>query len=225
MKRYNPFWEHLQPLIQLIEEIICGHSTRAESFETKPLKQCILQAIDQFEKKALACQRNAEVTYKIKYACVAFVDELIVRRMSIISRDWMISPLQQYYYGETNSGENFYHLLAELRLKPQLTIDALEVYYFFLELGFLGRFNAEKVAERMRLKEDLFSQINTFRPLEKVDYCEAISRVNNPSYPQTKATFKKAVFAVCIALVTSMIGLNILISWNAEHYRQTLMAY
>jgi len=86
---------------------------------------------------------SADDVYAAKYAYCAAVDEIVLRSSFSIRASWERHPLQLVLFGEQLAGENFFKKLEELRLKGPVHIQALEVFYMCLLLGFQGRYLLE----------------------------------------------------------------------------------
>ena len=77
-----------------------------------------------------------------QYALVAFLDES-VRHNAGPARDvWNVESLQKKFYGADVAGEEFFDRLEQLRRDRERRVDAIEVYYACLALGFRGRLGA-----------------------------------------------------------------------------------
>lgn len=72
-----------------------------------------------------------------RFAVCAWVDETILNMPWTHREEWLKSLLQSELYGTTKAGEEFFDRLN--RLRPD-QVDAREVYYLCLCLGFIGRY-------------------------------------------------------------------------------------
>jgi type VI secretion system protein ImpK len=74
------------------------------------------------------------------FALVAFLDETVLNAEGAAREAWLSRPLQLELYGQNIAGEEFYDRLERLRREREGRIEALEVYYTCLALGFAGKY-------------------------------------------------------------------------------------
>lgn len=112
--------------------------------------QEIQRYLGEFERNARKHGINAEEIYAAKYAFCASVDEFILANPEApIHVEWERRPLQLVLFGDQLAGENFFKLLEEQRALGAPRLQAMEVLYICLLLGFQGRYmldGAEKLA-------------------------------------------------------------------------------
>ncbi len=75
------------------------------------------------------------------FALVALLDETVLKTRGPARDAWLMKPLQLELYGQTVAGEEFFERLEKLRRERSGRIEALEVYFACLALGFGGRYN------------------------------------------------------------------------------------
>lgn len=85
----------------------------------------------------------SEDIYAAKYAYCAAIDEAILSTPSAVRDSWELQPLQLVLFGDHLAGEHFFTRLEELRAQGAPRLNALEVYYFALLLGFEGKYRIE----------------------------------------------------------------------------------
>jgi type VI secretion system protein ImpK len=73
------------------------------------------------------------------FALVTFLDETVLNAPGPARDVWIARPLQLELYGQMVGGEEFYERLEVLRRDRESRIEALEVYYTCLALGFAGK--------------------------------------------------------------------------------------
>src|SRR5690606_5070211 len=88
---------------------------------------------------------GAENARLIKYALVAFIDEVAQTSPGPVADFWVDHLLQRDYFNEVRAGENFFvHLerLLAARRDDDDALDVLQVYATCLFLGFRGKYVA-----------------------------------------------------------------------------------
>ncbi len=96
-----------------------------------------------FERQAHACGKLPILVSEAKYAFCALFDEAVLSAGGELAERWSGAPLQLQHFGEHLAGEGFFHRLDRLRLDPVQNLEAMEVYYTCLLLGFRGKFLLE----------------------------------------------------------------------------------
>lgn len=97
----------------------------------------------QFETNARNLEKPAAAIEHAKYAFCAMMDEIILASDFSIRTEWERNPLQLRLFGEHLAGENFFDRLEKLRIDPITNVEALEVFYTVLLLGFQGKYLIE----------------------------------------------------------------------------------
>lgn len=99
--------------------------------------------IDAFEREARAQGALAEDIDDARYAFCATIDETILRSQLPLRALWERRPLQLAYFGDQVAGEQFFVRLEAQRAQGARRVQALEVSYLCLLLGFEGRYALE----------------------------------------------------------------------------------
>ena len=104
------------------------------------LKKLLLSYFKDFERTCLSHGKPAEAVEQAKYALSAFIDETVVNTDNNCREAWIAEPLQTLFFNDNLAGENFFKRLEALLPDLRRHLDAAEVYYFCLALGFQGRY-------------------------------------------------------------------------------------
>lgn len=99
--------------------------------------------LDSFERNARRLSASADDVYAAKYAFCAAIDETILSSDMAIRDVWERAPLQLMLFGDQLAGENFYLELEKVRHRGQASVQALEVFYMCLLIGFQGKYALE----------------------------------------------------------------------------------
>jgi len=119
----------------------------------------IRRLLDDFERDAHRHNALPEDVYAAKYAFCATVDEIILSSALPIRSAWERAPLQLLLFGEQLAGENFYQQLERVRQRGKDSVQALEVFYMCLLVGFQGRYALDGVEKLNYLKSSLDKEI------------------------------------------------------------------
>ena len=85
----------------------------------------------------------------VKYALVAFIDELMQSDPGPLRDFWVSHLLQLEFFSETRAGEGFFERLERLRTEKRAPV--LRVYYLCLLFGFHGIYGQHGELERENL--------------------------------------------------------------------------
>lgn len=102
--------------------------------------QHITQFLGDVDRHARQAGVPTDDVQSAKYAFCAAVDETVLRSQYTIREDWETRPLQLRVFGDQLAGEHFFERLEDLRARGSVHLQALEVFYLCLLLGFKGRY-------------------------------------------------------------------------------------
>lgn len=105
--------------------------------------RCIDQYLAMFERNARNFGKSTDAIAQAKYAFCALMDEIVLASTFPLREEWERAPLQLRLFGEHLAGEGFFERLEQLRFDPAKHIEALEVFYSCLLLGFQGKYLLE----------------------------------------------------------------------------------
>ena len=116
-----------------------GNLPKGENPFIQKLQQFLVSVDDNAKKLKIP----VEDVHVAKYAFCATIDEIVLRSSIDFRDSWERHPIQLVLFGDQLAGENFFIFLEELRNKGKSRIQALEVFYLCLLLGFQGRYLLE----------------------------------------------------------------------------------
>lgn len=119
--------------------------------------------LSQYEKNARNFNKDMNEVNHAKYAFCALMDEIILSSVFSLRDEWERMPLQLRLFGEHLAGEGFFQRLEQLRLEPAKSIEALEVFYTCLLLGFQGKYLLEGEEKLGYLTHKLGQEIQQVR--------------------------------------------------------------
>lgn len=104
------------------------------------LRARALELKSKLEREASAAGLGAVDVEAAVYALVAFLDEIVLNSAGAAREVWVSRPLQLELFGQNVAGEEFFDRLERMRREREPRIEALEVYFTCLALGFGGKF-------------------------------------------------------------------------------------
>ncbi|MBC7797974.1 MAG: DotU family type IV/VI secretion system protein, partial [Pyrinomonadaceae bacterium] len=123
------------PVLDLILRIKAG--IVAPSTELRPQVAALLA---KFEERAGRFRHPDKITKLSKFALAAFVDETVLTNDFPLKDEWEKYPLQLEYFGEQLAGVKFFDRLEAMLKQMDAAVDAVEVYYVCMLLGFKGKY-------------------------------------------------------------------------------------
>jgi type VI secretion system protein ImpK len=126
-------------------------------------KRLLEYFLRQFEASARNFGKDSEAVRLSRFAYCALIDEIILSSKFKLRDEWERTPLQMSQFGEHLAGENFFDNLDKLRLDPVKNLEALEVFYTCLLLGFQGKYLLEGQEKLDYLVQKLGQEIQQAR--------------------------------------------------------------
>jgi len=123
------------PVFDLILRLKAGIVTPSNDLRPK-----VVGLLDEFEKRAERYKFNHKIVQVSKFGLASFVDETVLTNNFPLKIEWEKNPLQLEYFGEQLAGNKFFDKLDSMLGQIEQTVDAVEVYYFCMLLGFKGRY-------------------------------------------------------------------------------------
>lgn len=133
------------------------------------LRPKVAGMLDDFERRAERYKFNHKIVQVSKFALAAFVDETVLTNNFPLRDEWEKNALQLEYFGEQLAGNKFFDKLEAMLKQIETTVDAVEVYYFCMLLGFKGRYaiyEQEKLLATMQTTANALVKAGRIRPVE-----------------------------------------------------------
>ncbi|MFT8674393.1 MAG: type IVB secretion system protein IcmH/DotU [Acetobacter sp.] len=150
------------PLLQLLGRL---RQLRTPPNQTE-LRQRAVRALRTFEDKARAADIPLEQLRPAHYALCASLDDVILATPWGSQGIWAQHSLVSTFHQEVRSGERFFDVLQQIRQNPGRFLPVLELMYFCLSLGYMGRYRLTPrgVSEIDRLREETYEIIRRQKP-------------------------------------------------------------
>lgn len=133
------------------------------------LRPKIASMLDDFERRAERYKFNHKIISVSKFALASFVDETMLTNNFPLRSEWERNPLQLEYFGEQLAGNKFFEKLESMMSQPEVTQDAIEIYYFCMLLGFKGRYGVyeqEKLLAIMQNTANVLVKVGKIKPTD-----------------------------------------------------------
>lgn len=152
------------PVFDLILRLKAGIVTPSNDLRPK-----IAGMLDEFEKRAERYKFSHKIIQVSKFGLASFVDETVLTNNFPLKIEWEKNPLQLEYFGEQLAGNKFFDKLESMLGQIEATVDAVEVYYFCMLLGFKGRYaiyEQDKLLATMQATANALVKAGRIKPVE-----------------------------------------------------------
>ncbi|HJS50656.1 MAG TPA: type IVB secretion system protein IcmH/DotU [Pyrinomonadaceae bacterium] len=185
------------PVFDLILRLKAGIVTPSNDLRPK-----IEGMFDEFEKRAERYKFNHKIVQVSKFGLAAFVDETVLTANFPLRNEWEKNPLQLQFFGEQVAGNKFFEKLESMLGQIDVTVDAVEVYYFCMLLGFKGRYaiyEQEKLLAIMQQTANALVKAGRIKPVELSPHWLANDQPKPPEKRGMPIWAKLGVFA-CLGI-------------------------
>jgi type VI secretion system protein ImpK len=150
------------PLLQLLARL----RNTLSAPDSGDLRDRATREIRLFEETARAQNIPMEQLRPAHYALCASLDDVVLATPWGSQGAWATRSLVSTFHQEVRSGERFFDVLTQLRQNPGSFLPVLELMYFCLSLGYMGRYRLSPrgPAEIDKLREDTYAVIRRQRP-------------------------------------------------------------
>lgn len=104
------------------------------------LRPQVAALLNKFEERGLRYGYSEKIVRLAKFALAAFIDETVLTNNFPLKEEWEKYSLQLEYFGEHLAGNKFFDRLEAMLKQIDQAVDAVEVYYVCLLLGFKGKY-------------------------------------------------------------------------------------
>ena len=159
----SPLAAAAAPLLDLLARLSTGGA--ASTPDPAELHERCLRTLRQFEADARDAGVPAEQIRAAHYALCAALDDVVLSTPWGAQSGWGARTLVASFHKEVRSGERFFDLLAGMQKDPGRYLQALEVAYLCLALGFQGRYRLAPrgASELDRHREGLYQLLVQMR--------------------------------------------------------------
>jgi len=158
----------LNPLVNAASTLLAVFSKTRESLShpnVGSLHQQLDREIKAFDMKARSAGVKEDTVMIARYLLCTILDEAVLNTPWGAESAWNQRTLLGTFHKETAGGEKFFAILDRLRNSPAENIDALELIYICLSLGYEGKYRviARGRDQLEQLRDDLFFIIRSYR--------------------------------------------------------------
>ncbi len=133
------------------------------------LRPKVAELLKNFEERAVRSRYGEKLVQVAKFGLAAFVDETVLTNDFPLKQEWEKNPLQLEYFGEQLAGVKFFEKLDAMLKQIDVTVDAVEVYYVCMLLGFKGKYavyEQDKLLATMQNTANFLVKANKIKQVE-----------------------------------------------------------
>ncbi|HQT63795.1 MAG: flagellar motor protein MotB [Acidocella sp. 20-57-95] len=166
------------PLLQLLARL---RNTMSQP-DAGNLRDRATQEMRRFEETARAQNIPMDQLRPAHYALCASLDDVVLATPWGSQGAWAARSMVSTFHQEVRSGERFFDVLRQLQQNPGNFLPVLELMYFCLSLGYMGRYRLSPrgPAEIDKLREDTYAVIRRLRPAGEAALSPRWQGVNAP---------------------------------------------
>jgi type VI secretion system protein ImpK len=164
------------------------------------LRRRIKGLLDDAEREALRTGVSPDNIQRAKFAIVAFIDETILSSSWSQKEEWTSTPLQLELYDQFDAGEVFFDRLHQLRQRPEMNAEALEVFYLCMTLGFKGKYQLHEQERYREIIETTYEDLRSL-PGMRGDNLAPHGRPRGQVAQEVKTKLPSWVIAAAAALI------------------------
>ena len=131
------------------------------------LQRRISSMFDQMARRCRDVGIPEEDFNEARYAIAAFMDEQVLRNDWPGRNQWLARPLQFLYFNENTAGEGFFSRMQALQGQTHKA-HVLEIFYWCLELGFLGKYAVRQGEGMGPLMDQVGAEVSRALPPSEV---------------------------------------------------------
>jgi type VI secretion system protein ImpK len=203
----NPLIAAAGPLLQLLARLYnANHPPDAGDLRERTVREVRI-----FEQRARANGVPMEQLRPAHYALCASLDDVVLNTPWGSAGGWDSRSLVSTFHQEVSGGERFFDLLRQMKQEPGKFLLVIELMYFCLSLGFVGRYriSSRGTAEFDSVREDTYTVIARHRPPGEAELAPHWQGVSAPYHPS------RARLPLWVAGTIGVAAIAALFTWSS----------
>lgn len=174
------------------------------------LRPSVAALLKEMEERAETLRYSQKVVNQVKFALAAFVDETVLTNDFPLKEEWEKYPLQLEYFGEHLAGITYFERLKDMCQNHLDTmVDAIEIYYLCLLLGFKGKYKIYLEHELKGVIETTAEYLRKAGRLQAVELSPHWLVQDQPEPPKKKTLpiwFKISTLSLVVLMILFYLG-------------------
>jgi len=140
-------------------------SERGRPPNAEQLRRAMVEAVREFEKRALATGLDTRSLRAARYALCATIDDLVLSTPWGSTSTWAAQSLTSIFHNEVSGGERFFEILQQMEQDLGRHNEVVELMYLCASLGFEGRYRVmpRGIAALTELRDSVYRTIRQRR--------------------------------------------------------------
>jgi type VI secretion system protein ImpK len=158
----NPLLAAAAPVLAAIARIA---ASRGAGPNIDRLRQGMVDAVRDFEQRALATGLDTRSLRAARYALCATIDDVVLSTPWGASGPWAQQPITSLFHNEVTGGERFFEILEQMQREMGRYSEVVELMYLCASLGFEGRYRVmpRGIAALTELRAGIYRAIRAKR--------------------------------------------------------------
>jgi type VI secretion system protein ImpK len=140
-------------------------ASRGAPPDPEQLRRAMVDAVREFEKRALATGLDTRSLRAARYALCATIDDMVLSTPWGSTSSWAAQSLTSIFHNEVSGGERFFDILEDMQKDLGRHSEVVELMYFCASLGFEGRYRVmpRGIAALTELRDSIYRTIRQRR--------------------------------------------------------------
>ncbi len=140
-------------------------ASRGAPPDPEQLRRAMVEAVREFEKRALATGLDTRSLRAARYALCATIDDMVLSTPWGSTSSWAAQSLTSIFHNEVSGGERFFDILEDMQKDLGRHSEVVELMYFCASLGFEGRYRVmpRGIAALTELRDSIYRTIRQRR--------------------------------------------------------------
>jgi type VI secretion system protein ImpK len=140
-------------------------SERGRAPNVEQLRRAMVEAVRDFEKRALGTGLDTRSLRAARYALCATIDDLVLSTPWGSTSTWAAQSLTSIFHNEVSGGERFFEILQQMEQDLGRHSEVVELMYLCASLGFEGRYRVmpRGIAALTELRDSVYRTIRQRR--------------------------------------------------------------
>ncbi len=140
-------------------------ASRGAPPDPEQLRRAMVEAVREFEKRALATGLDTRSLRAARYALCATIDDMVLSTPWGSTSTWAAQSLTSIFHNEVSGGERFFDILEDMQKDLGRHSEVVELMYFCASLGFEGRYRVmpRGIAALTELRDSIYRTIRQRR--------------------------------------------------------------
>lgn len=215
----SPLLTAAAPLLQLLGRLNSLNAPPDDVF-----RDSVVKALQRFRDTARDAGFDENTIRTAHYALCASLDDVIMNSQWSTASRWKENSLVAEYHRNVSAGEGFFRQLEDLQRNPTEHLPLLELMYYCLSLGFVGRYrpslDVRGAGRHESLRDELYETLRRLQPRGETELSPHWRGEDAP-YRPSRAILP--AWAIAAGVAACLVGVFLFLSGLLEHQADAVL--